>query len=135
MPMPRSEHGTITAKGYRRARWDGRHQFVHVWVWEQANGPIPDGYQIHHIDGDKQNNDLANLTIVTPTEHKRIHSPHYRRAGDGWERRCNVCGEWKPPDVEHYYLSREGWPLYGRCRPCHIARVVAAKQQRRNNLR
>jgi hypothetical protein len=105
---------------------------AHVWVWEQANGPVPDGFQLHHRDGDKANNDLANLELVTPTDHKRIHSPHYQRNNAGeWERRCGVCGEWKPPNAEHYYVRRDGWPLYGRCRPCHIARVVADKQQRR----
>jgi hypothetical protein len=121
----------ITRKGYLRGNRGGRLMLAHVWVWEQAYGPIPDGYQIHHRDGDKRNNDLANLQLVTPTEHKRIHSPHYRRTDAGeWERRCGICGEWKPPDAGHYYLSREGWPLYGRCRPCHIGKVVRDKRER-----
>lgn len=130
--MPRSEHGGLTPKGYRRAQWNnGRHQFVHVWVWEQANGPVPDGYQVHHKDEDKQNNDIANLELVTPTDHKRMHSPHYRRNERGeWERRCNgFCGEWKLAVAENFYFNKKGWLLYGRCRPCHIRKVGEGKIQ------
>jgi hypothetical protein len=32
-------------------------------------------------------------------------------------------------------MSKEGWPLYGRCRPCHIARVVLDKQERKRRKR
>ncbi len=42
-------------------------------VWETANGPIPDGMEIHHIDGDRNNNDLCNLMMVTIHEHLDIH--------------------------------------------------------------
>lgn len=135
---PKSKHpsgfGYTTAKGYHRAQLGGRLRLVHDWVWEQEHGPIPDGYDVHHRNEDKQDNRIENLQLVTTLEHKRLHSEHYRRPGDGaWERRCNICGEWKPATVEHWYLSREGWVQYGRCRPCHIGVVVRAKQ-RRNSL-
>ena len=42
-------------------------------VWEIANGKIPDGLEIHHIDGNHSNNDLANLKLVTIQEHLEIH--------------------------------------------------------------
>jgi hypothetical protein len=45
-----------------------------------------------------------------------------------------MCGELKPIDAEHWYLTKQGWPLYGRCRPCHIRRVVADKQRRRAKI-
>ena len=119
----------ITPKGYRRNASGGR--FEHVEVWERHHGqPVPEGYQIHHIDGDKLNNDPANLIAVTPTEHKRIHSGCELRNGEWWKP-CRICGELKPITADHWYISREGWPLYGRCRPCHIAKVVADKRVRR----
>ena len=33
-----------------------------------ANGKIPNGMEIDHIDRDKQNNKLSNLRVVTPHE-------------------------------------------------------------------
>lgn len=51
---------------------------VHRRIWEKANGPIPkdeDGrsYEIHHIDGNKNNNELINLICVSIKEHFEIH--------------------------------------------------------------
>jgi len=43
-------------------------------IWELANNKnIPDGCEIHHIDGDKSNNDPSNLKCVTVEEHLQIH--------------------------------------------------------------
>jgi hypothetical protein len=130
--------GYTTEKGYHRLSvWDSETKSVrvvmaHVWAWEQQHGPIPEGYQIHHRNGDKQDNRLENLEIVDPTTHKRLHNGCELRAGIWWKP-CPVCGEFKPIDAEHWYLSKEGWPLYGKCRPCHIARVVRDKQERRRS--
>lgn len=119
----------ITEKGYRRNSDTGK--FEHVEVWERHHGrPVPDGHQIHHVDFDKLNNDPSNLLAVTPTEHKRLHSGCELRDGI-WFKPCKLCGELKSVDAEHWYISREGWPQYGRCRPCHIAKVVEDKRLRR----
>lgn len=44
-------------------------------IWEAHYGPIPKDqiYDIHHIDGDRSNNDISNLRLVTPREHYDIH--------------------------------------------------------------
>lgn len=34
------------------------------WVWEQVNGPIPDGHVVAYVDGDPSNCDLDNLECV-----------------------------------------------------------------------
>jgi hypothetical protein len=57
---------------------DGKivHKMVHRLMWEAANGPIPSGMHINHIDGDKQNNALGNLECLTPQEnyaHAKAH--------------------------------------------------------------
>ena len=40
----------------------------HIQVWEAANGPIPDGYYIDHIDGNPLNDALINLRLALPKE-------------------------------------------------------------------
>lgn len=42
---------------------------VHVEVAKAFIGDIPKGYQVHHKDGNKQNNAVTNLEIVSPREH------------------------------------------------------------------
>ena len=42
-----------------------KHHYVHRLVWETFNGDIPQGYEINHIDHNKQNNTLENLELVT----------------------------------------------------------------------
>ena len=120
----------VTRKGYLRGNFDGRVRLAHVVEWEGHNGPVPAGYQVHHRDEDKQNNAIDNLILVDPTTHKRLHSGCELRDGVWWKP-CGVCREFKPIGREHFYLSREGWPLYGRCRGCHIARVVEDKRVRK----
>lgn len=135
---PRSQHATgvgyTTAKGYHRI-YDPeqrRNRLAHDVEWERHNGPIPEGFEIHHRNHQKQDNSIENLELVDDITHKRLDSPHYRRdPGGEWERRCRVCRIWKPATVDHFYFTREGWLAYGRCRPCHIRIVCESKQRRR----
>lgn len=47
--------------------------YLHRAVWRDENGEIPDGHHIHHIDGDKGNNDPANLECLAVREHAERH--------------------------------------------------------------
>jgi len=135
---PKSQHpsglGYTTPKGYHRYNlWDGkrgRAVMAHVVEWERHHGPIPEGFQVHHKNHDKQDNRIENLELVDAITHKRIHSGCELRDGEWWKP-CHICGEFKPVTAEHWYISAAGYPLYGRCRPCHVRKVVADKQRRR----
>jgi len=50
---------------------DGRRQYLHRYIWEQAYGPIPAGHFVDHIDRDTTNNSLDNLRLVTPAQSAR----------------------------------------------------------------
>lgn len=47
---------------------------LHRYIWEQYNGEIPKDYDIHHIDHNKDNNDISNLEMLTKEEHKKRHN-------------------------------------------------------------
>lgn len=43
----------------------------HRFVYEYFNGPIPEGLEVDHIDGDRLNNRLDNLQLLSPRENAR----------------------------------------------------------------
>ncbi|HET99698.1 hypothetical protein LCGC14_0274040 [marine sediment metagenome] len=122
--------GYVTKKGYLRIRHEGRLRMAHDVAWELAYGPIPEGMQVHHKNEKKLDNRISNLELLDALTHKRIHSGCELRDGLWWKP-CSVCEELKPVTKRHWYFTREGWVAYGRCRPCHIAKVVEAKRRRK----
>jgi len=42
-------------------------------VWEEANGPIPSGHLIHHINRDTADDRLENLMAMSNGEHTQFH--------------------------------------------------------------
>lgn len=122
--------GSITEHGYRRIRVSSRQQrFEHVLVWESHHGPVPNGYELHHRNGNKLDNRIDNLQLVTRLEHKRIHSGCVR-FGNTWLKRCRRCRWYRRVDQEFYvYPGRNG--VMGICRRCAVDLAVQAKKGRR----
>ena len=55
---------TKTANGYLRLCLPVRHKFVHQIVYEAFSGPIPQGMDIDHINGVRDDNRPENLRAV-----------------------------------------------------------------------
>lgn len=52
---------------------DGARRWLHRYTYEQERGPIPDGNHVHHVNGDKDNNDLCNLECLSGVRHREKH--------------------------------------------------------------
>lgn len=62
------EAGSVSKlHGYRKIRLNGRMLYAHRIVWEMHNGKIPNGYEIDHIDHNRDNNNIKNLRCVHPS--------------------------------------------------------------------
>lgn len=42
---------------------------LHYQVWEEANGPVPEGCIITFVDGDPHNVELSNLMCISQSDH------------------------------------------------------------------
>lgn len=62
-----------TSKYYSRHTRKGGPRRLHRDVWEYHNGPIPNGYHVHHKDANRQNNQLNNLELRFASKHLSRH--------------------------------------------------------------
>lgn len=66
-----SKDGYIEVKiqeGQFQKNWRGKH----ILIWEQHNGPVPEGHAIIFGDGDKRNFDINNLICVSRKQLVRL---------------------------------------------------------------
>lgn len=64
---PESKHESN--RHYFQRSFKGGTAWLHRDVWEFHHGPIPPGFEVHHVDGDGGNNDIANLALLSRAEH------------------------------------------------------------------
>lgn len=56
---------------------NGKRPRLHVYIWEKHNGERPKGFDIHHKDHNKDNNDISNLVLVSSSNHTKHHAIKY----------------------------------------------------------
>ena len=63
--------GSVDNSGYVRVKCFKKMYLVHRIIYEMEIGPIPDGYQVDHIDHNRLNNYPSNFRLVTNLDNCR----------------------------------------------------------------
>ena len=113
------------SKGYPCIWLDGRSVRIHVFLWERVNGPKPLRHVIHHKDHDKSNYSLANLQLVTESDHRRIHAGWVQENNEWTAKPCTKCHRVLP--LTSFY-ARVGHTPTALCKPC-FNQVSAARNR------
>ena len=95
--------------------------YVHRAVATAFIGPVPDGMEVRHLDGDPENNRVDNLTYGTRSENMwdRVHHGRHPNAA---KTRC-VNGH--AFDADNTYHRRNG-----RGRECRKCRRISARRRK-----
>lgn len=95
----KSGYWVVRCEGHPRAEKRGHYVKEQVLIMEKALGRyLRDGEIVHHLNGNKSDNRIENLTIVSSQEHARIHhtGKQYmkgRKLVDDSDRLCFKCGK------------------------------------------
>ena len=60
------------ADGYLRVRLNGKLIMYHRFIWENSIGPIPEGYEVHHLCLNRGCVNLKHLRVLPIKEHKAL---------------------------------------------------------------
>ena len=82
--------GTTNGNGYGKKGT----KYVHRVAWEEVNGPIPAGYEIHHVCGIRLCYNAEHLSCLPRDDHLKLHAcqehDEWVVSSDG-RRRCKAC--------------------------------------------
>lgn len=93
--------GYICREGYHHVSFGGVEKPEHVRICEKAIGkPLPSGAVVHHVDGNRLNNDPSNLIICQDAAYHNLLHARTRAmaaAGSASARVCCRCGKYDSP--------------------------------------
>jgi HNH endonuclease len=115
LTLIRREPGAGTLHGgYLRFNIGGRVVRNHILVAERALGePLPSGAQVHHVDGNRQNDANKNLVICQDDGyHKLLHqrTRAFKACGNADFKHCCFCDAYDDPSL---------MVKFGRTGHCH----------------
>lgn len=100
---------------------------AHRVIWEMVNGPIPDGLEIDHISGQRDDNRIDNLRLVTDSGNMRNKKRHRNNTsgytGVSWHKKSGkyTARIWGSD-------SRKNLGLFQTAEQAHQAYLAAARE-------
>jgi HNH endonuclease len=101
-------------------------KYLHQAIWEFHNGPIPEGMEVHHRDGDKAHNEIGNYELKTPADHRRHHWVVDREqmlalARVNIQKACEAAPEWHHSAAGLAWHSQHGFEVQANLLPSEFA--------------
>lgn len=113
-PLAKCEdwQGAINPQGYGTIGGGAGKDYAHRVAWIKAHGGIPNGYEIHHVCGNRRCVNVEHMECITEREHR--------------EMRMKVCRnghERTPENIKVIYVRGEDKPRH-ECIRCREARGI-----------
>lgn len=94
-------------------------------MWRHYTGDIPEGYHVHHLNGDKDCNDFWNLSCIQGEKHCRYHTQ--KRAENDYEAMCENLRENATPKAAEWHGSEAGKAWHSE----HAKKTIENLQEKR----
>jgi len=108
---------------------DNKGNRLHRDIWILHHGEIPNGYHIHHKDGNRLNNSLENFCCLTPKEHFLSHSKLSKV--DPSKDIYNSSRKWHKSNegiIHHKKVANEYWSnATKKMIPCDICKIMCER--------
>lgn len=89
---------------------------------------------VHHKDGNRHNNALSNLEVLTPREHRRVHEGWKLIEGQWWKF-CYICRRFMPVENNFYRRRNHHSEFMAECKQCDAEKARQARINRNGNGR
>jgi len=129
--------GTVNHNGYLAVSVNYKKKLQHVLVAEEMLGhELPPGSVVHHIDGDRLNNDPKNLVICpSQAHHKLLHvqADALRLSGNSSFRKCAICKSYDDPSNLSVYSHKRSGTRYWH-KKCHSLEMAKRAIKLKENV-